>query len=545
MRKRGIWEWICITGILWCPIITAGCIALKYVWCVIRGRECVIYYDDLRPLLAVSVLACLTIFLKNMLWLDTPRKIHLCTWMNSLDYESLRITERKYNAMYPQINEEYLSDMPDGLVLGRKGKQFVRVLLEKGNILNAIIMGAPGTGKSSLLLTTLLYQYHLSPDKEDTTVFALDIKPELAKKSVVIKGNDRVKVMDPNDRETYGWDVYYRLSSNATDDEILAELDIIAHAFIDACEAKENEFFYKSARNIFNGVMLWCYINGRSFIQSVNYLVDSSLSDTIEKILKDTEGKVRYRTVRRLLSPYAGKKGEAIDDIGMTLNEGLDILSQQNFQFFFDLNPRKASPMDLEKKISIFFAIHENKLKQYKYLLRLITMQIMDHCSQRPEDSHMITLIIDEAFRLGAINWIDFMSTSRSRQVSTILAFQSISQMQSVWGKEDTKSLVELCRIISVLSCTDPDTANMISSWAGEYQEVRYSTNDKGGTTKSYESRKVLTPSDLMMLQDNNEAVLFIKGEYLRVSVARARYFKVVELNKVSTKCRRMNEKEK
>lgn len=158
----------------------------------------------------------------------------------------------------------------------------------------------------------------------------------------------------------------------------------------------------------------------------------------------------------------------------------------------------------------------------------------------------MLTLIIDEAARLGAINWTDFLATSRSHQISTILAFQGISQMQKVWGKEDAKTLTELCRVIVTLSCADPDMAKILSDWAGEYKEEKRSSNSGGkndGTySVSFEDKKILTQADIMNLQDKKEAIAFVKGKYMRMDVEKARYYNIPDLNRISESCLNINE---
>ncbi len=281
-------------------------------------------------------------------------------------------------------------------------------------------------------------------------------------------------------------------------------------------------------------------------MQGLRYLMDDRVSNVIEKTLDLVRDKVDYGIVRRLLAPYVGKEGEAFEGIELALRQSLDIFQKNSTQFFLDGNPRKASPRDLEEKISVFFSIPETCIDEYTCLLRLVTMQVMHHCSGRPESSHMITLLIDEAARLGSINWISFLSTSRSRQIATILAFQSISQMEKVWGKEDSKSLIELCRIIAVLSCTDSDMARVLSDWIGDYKEVKKSKNQGGrnsGTySVSYEDKKVLQPSDILDLQEQEEVVLFIKGKYMRANAVKARYYNNKELREISEKCLAIND---
>lgn len=551
-KKWSPWNVLCLTGIPWVLIFMAigiyleQCLTGKYL--TVNSYE-IHTNEDLKIIILCTFVGWVIVFTKNLKFLDTPHPIGLFTWMTDYYYEPPAESGRKRRAQYPEIPDELLSDAPDGLVLGRKGKKYVRVPLKKGNILNAIIMGSTGCGKSVLLLTMLLYQLHHKPKKNENfkpmVFFCLDIKPELAKKSSVI-GSKNIHVMNPQDRSSYGWDVYYRLNSDSTDDEIFSEMDLITRALIDAGKAEKNEFFYKSARNIATGVLFYTFKQGKSFSQGIDYLMDGDISTVVNKTLEKIEDKPEYRMVRSLLSPYANKKGEGFEGIELSMEESLGIFVRQNVKFFLDGNPRKASPRDLENKITIFFSIHENLLEEYKTILRLTTMQVMEHCKERPENAHMLTLIIDEAARLGAINWTDFLATSRSHQINTILAFQGISQMQKVWGKEDAKTLTELCRVIAVLSCSDPDMAKLLSDWAGEYKEEKRSTNNGGknnGTYSiSFEDKKILTQSDIMNLQDNLEAIAFVKGKYMRMDVEHARYYNIPELNKISEECVAMNE---
>lgn len=499
---------------------------------------------DIEDIITLSFFFWGFVFLKNLMHIEDSKPIGLLTWLSNYKYEPSEISTRKRKAQHPPIDEYLLSQEPDGLVLGKYHKYFVRVPIKKGNIQNMILMGAPGCGKSVLLITTLLYQltYKVkNKTKDSMTFYCIDIKPELAMKSCFIKGNKRVKVMNPVDRSTYGWNPYYRLNKESTPDDIMAELDVIARALIDAGKGEKNEFFYESARTIMKAVLFYTYKNGRSFMQGLDYLMNENISTFVSNTIEKTENKPEYRLVSKLLKPYADKQGEAFEGIELAFRQSLSCFTTQMVQFFLDGNPRKASPNDLEKKVSVFFSIPETKIDEYKCLLRLITMQIMQHCSGRSEDSHMLTLVIDEAARLGSINWVNFLATSRSRQCATILAFQSYSQMQTCWSKEEAKSLFELCRIVAVLSCTDPDTAKMMSEWAGTYKEEKQSHNNGGkndGTySTSYDDKKILESVDIMTLQDTNEILLFIKGKYYRTDVAGARYFNIKMLNELSKSC--------
>lgn len=559
MKK--IWSYICCSGVPWLIIFGIGG---KYI---IQQNN--IQLEDKQFMTVVGV-AWIFVVMKNLMFLG-QKEISLFTWLEKYKYEPPEVSWRKRKAQHPPVDPEYLSPVPDGLVLGREGKNYVRFPIRKNHALSTIIIGTPGSGKSTLLLTTLIYQLQKRPlDKprekperwilgrkhkipeadesdeaeEKQVFFILDCKPELMRKSSFPTDPD-MRELSISNRSKWGWEPYERLydmGEDAGDDEILSELDVIVRAFIETPKDSKNAFFYDSARAIFKFMALAEYKKGRSFMQTVDKLMDGNMQEVITQILENAEGKPELMKVRKGLNAYEGKKGEAMESIESTMRQSMEVFQKDSVKFFLDGNPRKLSPQTLEDKISVAFTIKTTQLKEYKVILRLVVMQLLHHCEDRDEDtSHLITLIIDEAFRLGVINWIDFLSVCRSKQVSCVLAFQSLSQMQSVWSKEDADSLLEMVSAIAVLSCTSENTAKMICSWAGDYYEEKISTNvggkNDGSYSRSFETKKILEPTDLMRLKKAKEIVLFLDGIYYRVNVERAKYYKIPELNKISMKC--------
>lgn len=553
-KKTTTWNIVCIIGIPHFIILLFSSAYLK--WELFRappasfgGTTIKIMLEYFKVPVVFAFFAWTLIVLKNVMLLQEGESIGLFTFMKKYTYNPDAHTSRKCQAQYPEVPAEFLSDEPDGLVVGKYKNKYVRIQMRTGNILNSIILGAPGCGKSALLLSMLIHYNNplafANKDFEPITFYVNDVKPELAIKSTIIKGNPNVHVLTPCDRSGYGWNPFYALSPETSDDDVFSELDVIARALI-STKSEKNEFFYQSGRIIFKAIMFYRFREGDSFIQAMLYLMTGSLHDVIDNTLKAIENRPEYSIVMRQLSAYKGKDSEAFSGIEMSVRENLDIFNQQRIQWFLDYNPRKASPLDLENKISVFFSIHENIATEYQALMRLVTAQITKYCNTRPEGRHTIALIVDEAAKIArSVDWCDFMATSRSRNTVTCLAFQSMNQLREIWGENDAKSLFELCRIQVIFSCADEASAKMFSAWAGTYKEEKRSTTNGGKNngqySVSYEEKKILEHTDIMELQEKGEAVIFIRGKYYRCNATDARYYKNKRLARISEECVKAN----
>ena len=192
------------------------------------------------------------------------------------------LTPEKRKAMYPPVPKKYLSKKPDGLILGKYGSSYVRVPLDLNNVLHAAIVGSPGSGKSSLYLSILLSNFMQHPPPMQ--VFCIDVKPELARKSVEIYNNPHVRVVNPTDRSSWGWNAFYDLNDNSSEDEIARVVDGISRALI-VIENKKNSFFSNSARNIFTGLVIYYYIKGFGFVECVLLIMSKDVQGQIQDAL--------------------------------------------------------------------------------------------------------------------------------------------------------------------------------------------------------------------------------------------------------------------
>ncbi|WP_026496719.1 hypothetical protein [Butyrivibrio sp. WCD3002] len=129
-------------------------------------------------------------------------------------------SNERYHAMYPSVSPELISKAPRNLGLGKTGKSYISSPIKQDGA-NIFTIGNIGSGKSVMLLNFLYLNFYnmIQSKKESYLNWALiDIKGELYQKLLGISEKDYfvgcnpiVHVVQPSNRKSYGWDVFYRM----------------------------------------------------------------------------------------------------------------------------------------------------------------------------------------------------------------------------------------------------------------------------------------------------------------------------------------------
>ncbi|MCM1222003.1 MAG: type IV secretory system conjugative DNA transfer family protein [Lachnospiraceae bacterium] len=444
-----------------------------------------------------------------------------------------KISVSKKNAMYRKVcsNDGLLSNKAEGLIFGKQGSKYVTLSVGKEGTrdgVSAIILGSPGSGKSVFLTNFLLNNFQ---QKKPIPVFCLDIKPELARKSVPMSENKNVKVVDFTDRNKAGWDVYFAINENTKDDEKTRVFDGISRALITSNNPKD-KFFVNNARTILKFLLLYHFNKGLGFIDSITKVISEDAGEHIKKVLEDKEFCPDGSLVYNGLKKYEGKDSEAMQDIVLTLQEHLNIFLNSDIRYQLRDNPIKACPEDLNRGNSVFVCLPMYLLDEYEDLLRLLVYQTISTMERRGEDwKQGAVLILDELARLGRLeNLLSFLAVNRSLGVSVLMAYQDFSQIEKIYSKEEARTLMNLSEVTYVLSCKDNETTKILSDLIGEYQEEKVSHNrsellhcSTGKENVSNEYRRIMEVADFQSLREKKEAILIVYGKYFRVK--QFRYF--------------------
>lgn len=465
----------------------------------------------------------------------------------------------KMKAMEGKIPKEYLSSKPEGFTIGKKGRRYVRLPVDVKNIMHTLVIGSPGSMKSTTLLNALIYNFNCAPEKEKMTVFAIDVKPELQRKSVVYdpeRGD--IKVIDPSSLSPvfYGWDVYYGLDPKiSTDDQVEERADMISRSLISCREGSDNSIFYSTAQNLMVAFLIYGFFTGKGFLESMLQLMSVPLQDLVASILSDTRICNEHPKLRLILQPYdmGDSSNEMLKDTEATMHEKLRIFGVRSVQYLLRENPRKASPVDLTEGTSIFLSLPDSLLRQYAPLINLITQQVIGYLGSIPEweraekDVPIIWLIIDEFGSIGHMDIESALARFRSRKICIWLFVQGISQLDDTYG-QGRRSIVTDCECNLILSSKDDVANKFFSEISGQYRETKISTHRNGisgmgdsSQNISTEFRPVYEVSDFVQLRRDRKLICFVDGHHFYID--KCPFFQIKELRELSDSIRKENNK--
>ena len=461
-------------------------------------------------------------------------------------------------AMEGKIPKEYLSSKPAGFTIGKKGRRYVRIPVDPRNILHTLVIGSPGSMKSTTLLNALVYNFNLAKKEEKMTVFTIDVKPELQRKSVIYdpeRGD--VKVIDPSSTSPiyYGWDVYYGLDKTSSDDEVEARADMIARSLISCREGSDNSIFYSTAQNLMVAFLIYGFFSGKGFLDSMLQLMSVPMQDLVASILSDTEMCTVHSKLRLILQAYDTGEGsnEMLKDAEATMHEKLRIFGVSSVQYMLRDNPRKTSPQDLTKGTSIFLSLPDNLLKQYAPLINLITQQVISYLGSIPEwersekNVPVIWLLIDEFGSIGHMDVEGALARFRSRKKCIWLCVQGLSQLDDTYGQFGRRSIVTDCECNLIFSSKDDIANKFFSDISGQYRETKISTHHNGASSFSEsrnissEYRPVYEASDFVQLRKNKKLICFVDGYHFHID--KCPFFQIRELRELSDSIRKENNK--
>lgn len=139
-----------------------------------------------------------------------------------------------------------------------------------------------------------------------------------------------------------------------------------------------------------------------------------------------------------------------------------------------------------------------------------------------------VRIYLDEFRQFGYLAGLsERLPTLRERGVSVLLGVQVVSQIEKVYGRAETRTLLGNTETKVLFRAGDLETARMISAWLGHTSVPAVSVTTRGrgdrSTTIHPYVRPLVAPEDLTRIPEG--AVIALTGESKPLALWQARYF--------------------
>lgn len=437
---------------------------------------------------------------------------------------------------------------PDGIVLGRDNakKSYIQQGVEEpGSI---AIIGQAGSGKSQEIISTLLSYgdgYKDKPVEEQPSILCVDVKAEFLPLIYDYRHN------------TLGRDVkYLSFGERVLDDMPSAVYDIfsvfkfaenpiqaaqeIANALIVMRPDEKQPHFPNEARALLSGLLYCMADSGVGFADAIRLICGTSIPALIEKYCIKGRQPEQLATDKgwMILSSFYDKSKKGTEEFNSVLSTMLSPLRSlaTNDNIINALDTKNGysdvlTPADLVTG-DVFLCIREQYLDpEQPNILNVIISQYLSYFSRTQNNTKKRTLfILDEYTRLGKLPIIDGINLYRSKGLRFMLAMQSTSQIEDVYGTNGLNKLMDGCDKTIVLSAKG-NSAKYFSDRVGEYEKTMQTTNKgsssqtmqfgggiNSGTSESQQLRKVFQPSFFESELVSNQKELILSTDGYRIA---------------------------
>ena len=355
---------------------------------------------------------------------------------------------------------EAKSERPTGIVFGRNKHDWV-VRPEKGKD-HVLIIGAPGTGKSQAIALPSLAVWHGG-------LLAIDIKGELWNEvGKEQEGAMRFAVEDP---DAYGFDPFATAKANPEKRHDVART--IALTLIPDNPGEKEKYWTEQSQNLLTAALLTGMEQGWGFIKTMDAVTLAGADALVQWISEYGNAQAdiynssflemdREKTLPAVYSTLHGKV--AVFSVDADVRECFD-------------REKAISPSDLEQGKKVYLCLPETKLEAWKNVVSMLIKLFLKDAESWPDGRSERTLfLVDEMPRLGKIPAItSSLATLRSKGVALVLLVQTIAQMRSIYGRDETDAILDLCSVKAILSASG-DTAELCAKLVGEsVQKLRNS----------------------------------------------------------------------
>jgi type IV secretion system protein VirD4 len=413
-----------------------------------------------------------------------------------------------------------LKDSPNGIVVGKFGKELIRLSGQQFAILAAPTRSGKGVG---VVIPNLL-EYQES-------IVVLDIKQEnfdLTSGWRASQGHE-IYLFNPfaEDRRTHRWNPLSYISPNPSF-RISDIQSIAAMLYPDGSDGQK--FWVSQARNAFTAFTLYLFENFDTE-RKLELPFGAQRFPTLGEVYRLSSGDgsdlrtyLQGLTTRPFLSKdaktafanllsqaeetFASIMGTFKEPLNAWINPVLDAATSRNDFLLTDVR---------KKKMTIYIGIQPNKLAESRLIINLFFSQLINVNTRElpqnnPELKHQCLLLMDEFTSIGRVDILaSSVSYMAGYNIRLLPIIQSMAQLDATYGKDVSRTIITNHALQIIYAPREQQDANDYSDMLG-YTTVRKESVTRGRDTSrshSDERRALMLPQELKAMGTDKEVILF------------------------------------
>ena len=403
---------------------------------------------------------------------------------------------------------------------------FHRESLRVTNEDRGIVLGAPGSGKTTFLISQIVEWM-----KSGRSFVATDVKPEIW---AILKANNVFKIFGYKDWVFNPTDVdsdHYNIFSEVKDS---AELNEILNIIIKD-DTAESVVFNDLARRILKAVLIELG-DKASLVSAQNYINSMDSNDELLKALRQSE-KSSVSNIAKEISRTA-QNDRLLASVMTAVSKAFEFLDDDRIRATTSDNAQGFYLKDvlMKPKQAVFLQFDQ----QYKSSTATLFGAMVAHTMrilQANQNREAVFIALDEIINCAPIpKFTDLLNTIRSANMPTFLYLQSLEGLNRLYGANSDKMFMGSSNLKIVFRIGDIESAEecsrlvgqtettYISETAGTSQTSGTSSSSQAsssssnrsqnvGTTKSIKLESIIEPAEFIKLPICTAVVMY-NGSY-------------------------------
>lgn len=403
---------------------------------------------------------------------------------------------------------------------------FHRESLRVTNEDRGIVLGAPGSGKTTFLISQIVEWM-----KSGRSFVATDVKPEIW---AILKANNVFKIFGYKDWVFNPTDVqsdHYNIFSEVKDS---AELNEILNIIIKD-DTAESVVFNDLARRILKAVLIELG-DKASLVSAQNYINSMDSNDELLKALRQSE-KSSVSNIAKEISRTA-QNDRLLASVMTAVSKAFEFLDDDRIRATTSDNAPGfyLKEVLMQPKQAVFLQFDQ----QYKSSTATLFGAMVAHTMrilQANQNRRPVFIALDEIINCAPIpKFTDFLNTIRSANMPTFLYLQSLEGLNRLYGPNSEKIFMGSSNLKIVFRIGDIESAEecsrlvgqtettYISETAGTSQTSGTSSSSRAsssssnrsqnvGTTKSIKLESIIEPAEFIKLPIGTAVVMY-NGSY-------------------------------